>query len=106
MSNTYDKQNNIVGIIVAGFVLAGMVITGSFFVWDANSTASQASEAVVKVEKNVKLNTDAIKELQHVDEKRDKEMEAVKGELKYHGDILRSIATKVGAEIPIKDPIQ
>ena len=106
MSGTYEKASNIVGMIVAGLVLFGSLVAGSFFIWDSNSKADVAVKTVAPLMLQVENNTDAINQLRHVDDKRNTEMKLVKGELKYHGDILKSIADKVGAEIPIKDPIK
>ena len=132
-SDTLQKRNTILGMIVAGLVIFGTLTTGLFFVWDANNLASNANKKVDKViiqvegnaksilalqdiedainqvgvnVKEINSNDRDILDLQHVDQARTGEMKMVKEELKYHGDILKSIAVKVGATIPIKDAIK
>ena len=88
-------------------VVALLFVFGNNSGVKANEKSSVANSHEIAVNQNkLDAHEQKIEELRNVSIMRDGEMINVKGELKYHGDILKSIAHKVGAVIPIKDAIK
>jgi len=89
----FDRRITLGNILtILSFVAIGLI-----FVITTRTTSVEAAESVRNLAPRVSANTQAVRNLQIISENRSEDM-------KYLTAVVRSIAVKVDAEIPIKEP--
>jgi hypothetical protein len=94
-------------IVRFAYFLIAMIIATSIAVYAKSEAVSDNTRDIKEIKLVVNDNTETIKEMRSSDESRNNEVDnkiaGIKGDQDYMLLILKSVATKVDAPIPIRD---